>query len=71
MKKILTTLLVFSASFAMANSNPYTVESAIYRVEVPSIQTATRWGSEPAFLSPETKILTNCHVLQNILVGLG
>lgn len=47
----------------MANSNPYTVESAIYRVEVP-YPNSNQMGFGTGVLVARDKILTNCHVLQ-------
>ncbi|WP_407279187.1 serine protease [Aromatoleum evansii] len=64
MKKILTTFLAFSASVAAADSNPYTVESAIYRVEVPYPK-SKQIGFGTGVLVAQDKILTNCHVLKS------
>lgn len=64
MKKILTILLAFSASLAAADSTPYTVESAIYRVEVPD-PNSKQIGFGTGVLVARDKILTNCHVLKN------
>lgn len=63
MKKILTILLAFSASLAAADSTPYTVESAIYRVEVPD-PNSKQIGFGTGVLVARDKILTNCHVLK-------
>ena len=62
MKKPLTILLAGCASVAIADSNPYTVESAIYRVEVP-YPNSNQMGFGTGVLVARDKILTNCHVL--------
>lgn len=64
MKRILTIILVLSASVAVADSNPYTVESAIYRVEIP-YPNSNQLGFGTGVLVAQDKILTNCHVLKN------
>lgn len=64
MKIILTILLALSASVATADSNPYAVESAIYRVEVP-YSNGSRTGFGTGVLVARNKILTNCHVLKS------
>lgn len=64
MKRLLTILLACSASFAVADSNPYSIESAIYKVEVP-YQNGKKVGFGTGVLVAQDKILTNCHVLKN------
>lgn len=66
MKRILTILLAFSASVAVADSNPYAVESAIYRVEIP-YPNSSQVGFGTGVLVARDKILTNCHVLKSHL----
>lgn len=51
-------------SAAIADSNPYSVESAIYRVEVPYSNT-NQLGFGTGVLVARDKILTNCHVLKS------
>ncbi|ANQ84494.1 hypothetical protein dqs_1446 [Azoarcus olearius] len=63
MKRILTSLMAFSASVAEADSNPYAVESAIYRVELP-YPNSSKIGFGTGVLVARDKILTNCHVLR-------
>jgi S1-C subfamily serine protease len=58
------TLFALYASVAAADSNPYTVESAIYRVEVPYLN-SNRMGFGTGVLIAQDKILTNCHVVKN------
>lgn len=64
MKRILTIPLAFSASVAVADSNPYTVESAIYKIEIP-YPNSNQIGFGTGVLVARDKILTNCHVLKN------
>lgn len=64
MIKILAFVLAFIASVAIADSNPYSVESAIYRVEVPYSNT-NQLGFGTGVLVARDKILTNCHVLKS------
>ena len=63
MKKILAILLLLSASVAVADSNPYSVESAIYRVEIP-YPNSNQIGFGTGVLVARDKILTNCHILK-------
>jgi len=55
--------LAFSASLAFADSNPYSLESAIYRIEIPN-PNGTQIGMGTGVLVARDKILTNCHVLK-------
>lgn len=64
MKMMLILLLAFGASIAAADSNPYTVESAIYRVEVP-YPNSNQIGFGTGVLVARNEILTNCHVLKS------
>lgn len=64
MKRILTIPLAFSASVAVADSNPYTAESAIYKIEIP-YPNSNQIGFGTGVLVARDKILTNCHVLKN------
>ncbi len=64
MKQISTALLALGASVVAADSNPYTVESAIYRVEVP-YPNSDKIGFGTGVLVARDKILTNCHVLNS------
>lgn len=63
MKKTLAILWLLNASAVFADSNPYAVESAIYKVE-----THYRNGNQISFgtgvLIARNKILTNCHVVE-------
>jgi S1-C subfamily serine protease len=54
----------FSASFSVADSNPYSAVTAIYKIEVP-YQNGKRIGSGTGVLVARDKILTNCHVLKD------
>lgn len=49
---------------AIADTNPYAVESSIYKIEVPSPDGA-RVGNGTGVLIASDKILTNCHILTN------
>lgn len=64
MKTILAILLSFSASFSIADSNPYSVVTAIYKIEVP-YPNSKRIRSGTGVLVAQDKILTNCHVLKD------
>lgn len=55
-------VLVFS-SVALADSGPFSVESAIYRVEVPSLD-GRSISQGTGVLIAQDKILTNCHVVK-------
>lgn len=62
MKTILTMFLLgFSVLAAAWDSNPYAVESAVYKVEVPY---GIRVGFGTGVLVAPGRILTNCHVLK-------
>ncbi len=61
-KKILPVAILFSASTALGNTNAYTAESAIYKVEVPD-PSGRQVGIGTGVLVDRDKILTNCHVL--------
>jgi V8-like Glu-specific endopeptidase len=63
MKRVLAIFLAFSTSAAVSDSNPYSAESAIYRVEVP-YQNSSKIGFGTGVLVARDKILTNCHVLK-------
>ena len=63
MKKIIAVAVAFGASIAVADPNPYTAESAIYRVDVP-YPNSSQVGFGTGVLVARDKILTNCHVLK-------
>ena len=56
--------MAFYASVAATDPNPYAVESAIYKVEVPYPK-SNRIGFGTGVLIARDKILTNCHVVKN------
>jgi len=63
MKRIIILALVFTATTSYAyDSNPFAVESAIYKIE---IQNGNTIHSGTGVLIARDKILTNCHVVRN------
>ncbi len=64
MKPITLTLLALMTPVALAQSNPYAAESAIYKVEVP-YPNVNRIGFGTGVLISPGKILTNCHVIKS------
>jgi len=58
--KTLSALLLVSLSLSAAADNPYAVEAAIYKVEVPNGE-VTYNGT--GVLVASDKILTNCHII--------
>lgn len=62
MKTIITALALFSG-VAVADTNAYSVESAIYKIEIPYTDGTRRLGFGTGVLVSPNKILTNCHVL--------
>lgn len=63
MRCIFGFVLVFS-SVAHADTGPFSVESAIYRVEVPSLD-GRSMSQGTGVLIAQDKILTNCHVAKS------
>ena len=63
MRKHSWLVLIFS-SVAIADSGPFSVESAIYRVEVPSPD-GRSISQGTGVLIAQDKILTNCHVVKS------
>lgn len=63
MKSVFVALVAFWVFVAMADSNPYSAESAIYKVEVPSPD-GSKMGFGTGVLLARDKILTNCHVVK-------
>lgn len=61
---LLTLFFSLYVSVATADSNPYSAESAIYRVEVP-YSNSNQIGIGTGVLVAWDKILTNCHVVKN------
>lgn len=58
--------LMLSVSFScFADSGPFSVESAIYRIEVPSVD-GRHSSLGTGVLIAQNKILTNCHVLADM-----
>lgn len=62
MRKILIALLLLLSGVAVADTNAYSVDSAIYKIEIPYTD-GTRIGFGTGVLVSPNKILTNCHVL--------
>lgn len=60
--KTLSALLLVSLSLSAAADNPYAVEAAIYKVEVPNGE-VTYNGT--GVLVASDKILTNCHIVNH------
>ncbi len=60
----LTLFFSLYVSVATADSNPYSEESAIYRIEVP-YSNSNQIGIGTGVLVAWDKILTNCHVVKN------
>ena len=56
--------MLIGSVLAIADPNPYSAESAIYRVEVP-YQNSNQIGFGTGVLVARDKILTNCHVVKN------
>ena len=55
--------MVLCATAATAGPNPYSAESAIYKIEVPS-PNGSQIGLGTGVLIASDKILTNCHVVK-------
>lgn len=64
MKVPLVALLLLGSNIANADTNPYSAESAIYKVEVP-YRNSNQVGLGTGVLVAQDKILTNCHVIKN------
>ena len=61
MKTLCAMVLSFLVSSALAD-NPYTVEAAIYKIEVPNGEVS--YNGTGVLVAPD-KILTNCHIINN------
>ena len=64
MKKIVILFMVTLTTIGTAGSNPYTVESAIYKVEMIDPNGRLSNLGSGVLIAPD-KILTNCHVVRN------
>jgi len=61
---LLFSVVLMASALNASAATPYSVESAIYRVEVP-YPNGNRMGFGTGVLVARDKILTNCHVVKN------
>lgn len=62
MKRILSILLAIYSCIAIADSNPYAAESAIYKIVIPH-PNGQQVSQGSGALIARDKILTNCHIV--------